>query len=192
MHEPHVELGGSHTQLGSSHGHGKPTSPVRKLLNLFTGICKTQRDIQVVQRQEVLERRKNTDSLKMITEHKGLTPRSPIAEHEPLEEIESLEDRLADFGAAKYYQQYFDPQSGVYVGSSSEFQPPPPPPPPPGEGVFGAHPGGYFYTAVPPQPPPAASFVEQAMASIFTPPSGESLQSYHVSYATKSVLSYAL
>ena len=47
---------------------------MKKLLNLFIGICKTQRDIQIVQRQEVLERRKNTDSLKLITEHLGLTP----------------------------------------------------------------------------------------------------------------------
>ena len=92
----------------------------------------------------MLERRKNTDSLKLITEHMGLTPRSPIAEHQPLEEVESLEDRLAGYNAANYYQQYFDPQ-GVFMGSSSAFQQPPPP----GEGVFGTHTGGPFYTAVP-------------------------------------------
>lgn len=129
---------------------------------MFSGICKTQRDIQVEQRRERIERKKNTDSLKRIQEHLHIEPaRSPIAPDEPEEEIESFEDRMRGFQETDFYGQFFgsstyapsspppapfDTSFGGLHGSSGTFgaagslvaSPPFYPPPPPGTGIFGA------------------------------------------------------
>jgi hypothetical protein len=104
-------------QYGSSSSrHDKPTSPIKKLFNLFACIG---------QRRERTATNKDTDSLKRIQEHLHIEPaHSPIAPDEDEEEIESFEDGMKGFQDMGFYDQFFTPHGprapGYFGGVSSD------------------------------------------------------------------------
>lgn len=120
------------------HRHGS-TSPIKKLINLFVGMCKSQRDIEVEQQRQWRASKKERDSVKMMHNAMNLQPpRSPVSPSPPEAVIPSVEDRVQGYVDSGYFEQYghiFYPD----VSGPSQA-----PPPPPGEGVFGTY-SGHFY-----------------------------------------------
>jgi hypothetical protein len=74
-------LGNRPDQFGagsSSQPRDKPPSPIRKLLNFFTSMCKSQRDVLVEQQRSRRERKQMKDTLKLLHNHHIFEPpRSP-------------------------------------------------------------------------------------------------------------------
>jgi len=141
---------------------------MRKIFNLFVGMCKSQRDIQVEQRAQRIRDKKQMDELKLI--HNALhidPPRSPISSSSSEPEIASMDDLMREMAAAPYYNQYGStffsnvdepypaappppPQQQPYVPPSSQ----PPQQPPPYVYVPPPHPPSYMT----PQPPSSEAF----------------------------------
>ena len=110
----------------------KPPSPIRKMLGLIFGMCKSQHAADVKAQHERRARRKDTKSVKEIHSHLNLQPpRSPIAsEGEESPEIESFEERLTRYEAENPVQQWYGDTSFSgfgfgYGGVGSSSHPPP-------------------------------------------------------------------
>jgi len=78
------------------HSHAqRPSSPIKKLIKMLVGMCKSQRDIEVEQKRQCRPGKKERDSIKMM--HNAMNPqppRSPISPS-PLEvDIPSVPDRI--------------------------------------------------------------------------------------------------
>ena len=81
------------------HSHRRcSSSPIKKLINLFIGMCKSQRDIEVEQQRQWRASKKERDSVKMMHNAMNLQPpRSPISPT-PLEPvIPSVEERMQGY-----------------------------------------------------------------------------------------------
>jgi hypothetical protein len=62
----------------------KHSSPLRKLISIFLGMCKTQRDIEVAQQEERKKNKKTRDTMKALHTQAGCQPpRSPISPSPP-------------------------------------------------------------------------------------------------------------
>jgi hypothetical protein len=106
----------------------KHTSPLRKLISIFLGMCKTQRDIEVAQQDERKKNKKMMDTMKALHNQAGYQPpRSPISPSPPEVEIPSVDDRVNAFINSDLYNQYGS-NFGSDIGASSSSAPPPPPP----------------------------------------------------------------
>jgi hypothetical protein len=74
------------------------------LINIFLGICKTQRDIEVAQQEERKKNKKTRDTMKALHTQAGCQPpRSPISPSPPKVEIPSLDDRVNVFLNSNLY-----------------------------------------------------------------------------------------
>jgi hypothetical protein len=74
----------------------KPPSPIRKLLNFFTSMCKSQRDVLVEQQRSRRERKLMKDTLKLLHNHHGVEPpRSPPSPETEEPEIPSVDSMVA-------------------------------------------------------------------------------------------------
>jgi hypothetical protein len=83
-----TSLGGSIAPRGRSNRpwqeEKKHTSPLRKLISIFLGMCKTQRDIEVAQQDERKKNKKMRDTMKTLHNQAGCQlPRSPISPSPP-------------------------------------------------------------------------------------------------------------
>jgi hypothetical protein len=110
----------------------KPPSPIRKMLGLIFGMCKSQHAADVKALHERRARKKDTKSVKEIHSHLNLQPpRSPIAsEGEESPEIESFEERLTHYEVENPVQQWYGDASFNdfefgYGGAGSSSHPPP-------------------------------------------------------------------
>jgi hypothetical protein len=113
----------------SSQPRDKPPSPIRKLLNFFTSMCKSQRDVLVEQQRSRKERKQMKDTLKLLHNHHGFEPpRSPPSSETEEPEIPSVDSMVAQLGSEGYFQQY-----AHHYG----YQVPNPPPPPMGPPTSG-------------------------------------------------------
>ena len=125
-----------------------PSSPIKKLINLFVGMCKSQRDIEVEQQRQWRVSKKERDSMKMMHNAMNLEPpRSPISPTPPEPVTPSVEEMVQGYADSGYFEQFghiFYPD----VGGSS-YAPPPPPPDSYGPGASTA--AAAFYA--PPSPP---------------------------------------
>ena len=127
----------------------KPSSPIKKLINLFVGMCKSQRDVEVEQQRKWRASKKERYSIKMMHNAMNLQlPRSPISPSPPEVEIPSVDARMQGYMNARYFEEYghyFYPD----VGATSST-------PAPGEGVFGSFPtyGAARPSESAPFPPP--------------------------------------
>jgi len=114
----------------SSSRREKSTSPIKRLINLFVGMCKSQRDIEVEQQRQWRASKKERDSVKMMHNAMNLQPpRSPVSPSPPEVVIPSVEDRVQGYVDSGYFEQYghiFYPD----VSGPSHA---------PGEGVFGTY-----------------------------------------------------
>src|SRR6187551_1605139 len=103
------------------------TSPIRKFISMFTGICKGQRDVEVSIRQQRIESKKTRDAVKRL--HAKMSPDdppSPISPPLELPEIPPLRDIMTDHMNAGYFEEYGDIFGYGHVGSSTQPVPPPP------------------------------------------------------------------
>jgi hypothetical protein len=91
----------------SSQPRDKPPSPIRKLLNFFTSMCKSQRDVLVEQQRSRRERKQMKDTLKLLHNHHEFEPpRSPPSPETEEPEIPSVDSKVAQLGSEGYFQQY--------------------------------------------------------------------------------------
>ena len=111
----------------------KPVSPMRKIFNLFAGICKSQRDIQVEQRAQRIRDKKRDDRLKRMYTHMKISPPcSPPSPPRDEPEIPPLSEILRGHSGATYYDEFgnmfFDENLTVpvQVPPQQPFQPQPP------------------------------------------------------------------
>jgi hypothetical protein len=118
----------------------KPPSPIRKMLNLMFGMCKSQHAVDVKDQHERRAGRKDTKSVNGIWAHLNLQPpRSPIAfEGEESHDVESFEERVTRFDTENPVQQWygdmcfgsfsygFDSGAGTSHSQPSLFDSPPP------------------------------------------------------------------
>jgi hypothetical protein len=94
---------------GSSQPRDKPPSPICRLMNFFTSMCRSPRDIMVEQQRSRRERKQMKDTLKMLHNHHGFKlPRSPPSPETEEPEIPSLDSMVAQLGFESYFhfQQY--------------------------------------------------------------------------------------
>jgi hypothetical protein len=113
----------------SSQPRDKPPSPIRKLLNFFTSMCKSQRDVLVEQQRSRRERKQMKDTLKLLHNHHGFEPpRSPPSPETKEPEIPSVDNMVAQLGSERYFQQH-----AHHYG----YQVPNPPRPPMGPSTSG-------------------------------------------------------
>jgi hypothetical protein len=122
-----VGLGGQHVeQQFEHHEHSPPKrsrSPIKKWLQYFTGICRTQRDIQVAQREEAIKNKKMRDQVKeiynaTIPAPEGVTrsPPSPMPEEWSVP-IPSVVDKVAEYervGLMSQVEDMFNQQLGIH------------------------------------------------------------------------------
>jgi hypothetical protein len=88
-------------------------------------MCKSQRDIEVVEQEKRKKDKKMRDTMKALHTHAGIQPpRSPISPSPPEVEIPSVDDRV--FLNLDLYYQYGS-NFGSVIGASSSSAPPPPP-----------------------------------------------------------------
>jgi len=86
------------------HGCGS-SSPINKLFNLFVGMCKSQRDIEVEQQRQWRASKKERDSVKMMHNAMNLQPpRSPISPTPPEPVIPSVEERMQGYANSGYFE----------------------------------------------------------------------------------------
>jgi hypothetical protein len=87
----------------------KPPSPIRKVVSLLFGMCKSQHAAYGKAQHKRRERKKITKSVKEIRAHMDLLPPSfPIApEGEESSKIESFEERIACFDEEMSMQQWY-------------------------------------------------------------------------------------
>jgi hypothetical protein len=127
-----TDLGNRPDRFGvdsSSQPRDKPPSPIRKLLNFFTSMCKSQRDVLVEQQRSRRERKQMKDTLKLLDNHDGFEPpRSPPSPETEEPEIPSVDSMVAQLGSEGYFQQY---------AHHYRYQVPNPPPPPMGPPTSG-------------------------------------------------------
>jgi hypothetical protein len=91
-------------------------------------MCKTQRDIEVVEQEDRKKDKKMRDTMKALHTQAGIQPpRSPISPSLPEVEIPSVDDRVQSFLNSDHFYQYGS-NFGSDIGSSSSSAPPPPPP----------------------------------------------------------------
>jgi hypothetical protein len=97
-------------------------SPIKKFLQYFQGICKTQRDIQVAQREEMIKNKKMRDQIKEIYNAtvpapEGVTrsPPSPMPAEWSVP-IPSYEDQVRQYEAEGICHQ-FDNMFGQHLGT---------------------------------------------------------------------------
>jgi len=106
------------------HRHGS-SSPIKKLFNLFIGMCKSQRDIEVEQQRQWWASKKERDSVKMMHNAMNLQlPRSPIFPTPPEPVIPSVEERMQGYADSRYFVQY---GCIFYPADSGPSHVPPPP-----------------------------------------------------------------
>ena len=80
---------------GQHSSRSRPSSPIKKLINLFVAMCKSQRDVEVEQQRQWRASKKERDSIKMMHNAMNLQPpRSPISPSPPEVEIPSVDARL--------------------------------------------------------------------------------------------------
>jgi hypothetical protein len=110
----------------------KPSSPIREMLGLIFGMCKSQHAADVKAQHERRARRKDIKSVKEIHSHLNLQPpRSLIAsEGEESPEIESFEERLTRYEVENPVQQWYGDASFSgfgfgYGGAGSSSHPSP-------------------------------------------------------------------
>ena len=112
---------------GQHSSRSRTSSPIKKLINLFVGMCKSQRDIEVEQQRQWTASKKERDSIKMMHNAMNLQPpHSPISPSPPEVVIPSVEDRVqghVDFGYFEQYGHIFY----LDVRGSSHAPPPTPP-----------------------------------------------------------------
>jgi hypothetical protein len=90
-------------------------------------MCKTQRDIVVVQQDKRKKNKKMRDTMKAFHNQAGCQPpRSPILPSPPEVEIAYVDDRVNAFLNFDLYNQYGS-NFGSDIGASSSSAPPPPP-----------------------------------------------------------------
>ena len=79
-------------------GQRKSSSPIKKFLSYFFGICKSQRDIQVAQQQQRIKDKKMRDQIKQIHWATGAQPpASPLTPEIPEVEIPSVEETMKQY-----------------------------------------------------------------------------------------------
>jgi hypothetical protein len=113
----------------NSQPRDKPPSPICKLLNPFTCICRSQRDVLVEQQRSRRERKQMKDTLKILHNHHEFEPpRSPPSPETEEPEIPLVDSTVAQLGSEGYFQQY---------AHHYWYQVPNPPPPPMGPSTSG-------------------------------------------------------
>ena len=171
--------------------HRQHSSPLRKLINLLAGICKSQRDIEVEQQRQWRAGKKERDSLKIVHNAVGgQPPRSPISPSPPEVEIESIDDRIQGYLNSDAYNQYGS-MFPSDIGASSSA----PPPVQPAMGfdtMFEGEPS-YQTTDPPPEqwvpPPPTEDWVARASAELFRPPPSYGTDDYSLASPSEITVS---
>jgi hypothetical protein len=88
-------------------------------------MCKSQRDIEVVEQEKRKKDKKMRDTMKALHTHAGIQPpRSPISPSPPEVEIPSVDDRVF-LNLDLYY--HYGSNFGSDIDASSSSAPPPPP-----------------------------------------------------------------
>ena len=87
------------------HNSRQKPSPIKKLINLFVGMCKSQRDIEVEQQRQWRASKKERDSIEIMHNAMNLQPpRSPISPSPPEVEIPSVDARMQGYMDAGYFE----------------------------------------------------------------------------------------
>ncbi|KAG2612469.1 hypothetical protein PVAP13_4KG292105 [Panicum virgatum] len=92
---------------GHHNSRQKPSSPIKRLINLFIGMCKSQKDIEVEQQRQWRASKTERDLIKLMHNSMNIQPpRSPISPSPPEVEIPSVENRLQGYMGSGYFEQY--------------------------------------------------------------------------------------